>query len=160
MNLSYFFNDNRTIDSDSLGAVAFVRWSLFVSCLCVLFLVIYWLRCPFSFFSNRTYPYPNWMVFICCFCVPSVIFWASAPLKESLIIFGLGTLLFGIHGVKERVNTQSILWLTVGLLTLLSLKIYILLALLPGLWFWLTSTSKSKRAFQMKYLWIHFLLAC
>jgi len=153
-----FFNDNRTMIRIHL-ALWHLSGGVYLFHVCVFsFLSFIGSAALFHFFKQNL-SLPNWMVFICCFCVPSVLFWASAPLKESLIIFGLGTLLFGIHGVKERVNTQSILWLTVGLLTLLSLKIYILLALLPGIWFWLTSTSKSKRAFQMKYLWIHFLLA-
>ena len=152
-----FFNDNRIIIRIHLAL-----WHL--SGGLYLFHVIFFSFISFIgstalfHFFNRNVTLPNWVLFICCFCVPSVLFWASAPLKESLIIFGLGTLLFGIQRVKERMNTHSILWLTIGLLTLLSLKIYILFALLPGLWFWLTTTGKTNRSIQVKFLWIHFLL--
>tara|TARA_B110000046_G_scaffold25332_3_gene24872 strand:+ start:63020 stop:64285 length:1266 start_codon:yes stop_codon:yes gene_type:complete len=153
-----FFNDNRTMIRIHL-ALWYLSGGVYLFHLFFFSLISFIGTSALFHFFNRNVNLPNWILFICCFYIPSVLFWASAPLKESLILFGLGALLYGIQGVKERENYRLIIWLTVGLLTLLSSKIYILFTLLPGLWFWSTTAGKTKRAIQVKFLWTHFLLA-
>lgn len=111
----------------------------------------------FHFFKNST-KLPNWILFVCCFCVPSVLFWASAPLKESLTIFGLGLFLAGGQQILQKRNSfYSYIFCFIGLIALISVKIYILFALLPGLWFYVTTQNKSKRTVTLKFIWLHSL---
>tara|TARA_B110000503_G_C7161414_1_gene419830 strand:- start:53 stop:1318 length:1266 start_codon:yes stop_codon:yes gene_type:complete len=153
-----FFNDNRTLIRIHLALLHF-SGGLFLFHVVFFSFISFIGSTALVHFFKRNVKIPHWAVFICCYCIPSILFWASAPLKESLIILGLGALLYGVQAVKIRKDTASILWLTTGLLALLSLKIYILFALLPGLWFWTTTAGKSKRSIQVKFIWVHFLLA-
>ncbi|MFT6165456.1 MAG: hypothetical protein ACJAV5_000295 [Vicingaceae bacterium] len=152
-----FFNDNRTLIRIHLALLHFSGGLYLFHVVFFSFISFIGSTALFHFFK-RNVNIPHWALFICCYCIPSVLFWASAPLKESLIILGLGALLYGVQGIQDRKDTTSILWLTIGLLALLSLKIYILFALLPGLWFWTTTAGKSKRSIQIKFIGVHFLL--
>ena len=157
-NSELFFNDNRTLIRVHIALLHFSGGLYFFHVLFFSIISFIGSTALFHFFKRNS-SIPDWALFICCCCIPSVLFWASAPLKESLIIFGLGIFLFGIQRTKEKKNGNSFLLLALGLLTLISIKNYILLALLPGLLFWLTTVGKKKRSIQLKFIWIHLLLA-
>jgi len=77
------------------------------------------------------------------FFLPSVLFWGSGVLKEGLIFFSLGLLLYHFN---RLFNIQStIIFLGAGLFLALS-KFYIWLAIFPSLLFlfWINKTSTSK----------------
>jgi len=151
-----FFNDNRTIIRIHLALLSFSQGVYLFHVLFFAFISFIGTTALFQFFKRST-TLPHFILFICCCCVPSVLLWASAPLKESLVLFGLGLLLYGVSKVKEKANKHSTLCLILGLLTLLSLKVYILIALLPGLWFWTSSKGKTLRSIRIRFIWIHFL---
>ncbi|MGD1848207.1 MAG: hypothetical protein ACFB10_22675 [Salibacteraceae bacterium] len=67
------------------------------------------------------------------FALPSVVFRGSGVLKEGLLFFGFGLL---VYGALRLIETKHWKYLPLALLgggTLLILKFYILLALIPGL---------------------------
>lgn len=74
------------------------------------------------------------VLFAGIFLWPSVLFWGSAPIKEALLLAGLGPFLLGamrwIHGASWR---SALPLSALGLAVLLVLKSYVLLCLLPGL---------------------------
>lgn len=74
------------------------------------------------------------------FFLPSVMFWGSGVLKEGLILFSLGILIFVIQQ-KLSLKTTIILILAIMLLALS--KFYLWLAILPSLLFlfWIRNTS-------------------
>jgi hypothetical protein len=68
------------------------------------------------------------------FLWPSALFWASAPIKEALLFFGLGLFLLAVfRWMKGSFRATDAALLLLGLLVQLSLKSYILACLLPGL---------------------------
>ena len=71
------------------------------------------------------------------FLWPSVLFWASGVLKESLLIFGLGLFLLGIIGQwPDRLAWRPMLAFITGLFVMLVIKFYVLMCLIPGLLAW------------------------
>jgi hypothetical protein len=66
---------------------------------------------------------------------PSFLFWTSAPLKESWLVFSLGLFLFYGYKSCKVAAAQNILLCSIGLALLLSLKVYILFSMLPALLF-------------------------
>lgn len=65
------------------------------------------------------------------FLWPSVLFWPSAPLKESLLMLGLGLFLWGaLHSGRPR--RPVILAAVIGLAVMLVVKFYVLFCLVPG----------------------------
>jgi len=68
------------------------------------------------------------------FLVPTVLFWASAPIKESLLFFGLGLMLFQAYRLLEgRIRPMGFVVLVFTVLLLFVLKFYVLLSMIPAL---------------------------
>lgn len=73
-----------------------------------------------------------------CFLIPSVLFWGSGILKESILIFGIGLFIFGF--IRFFTNQKKRLYFTIMLLTLGLLaitKTYVLLVILPSILAWI-----------------------
>lgn len=74
---------------------------------------------------------------------PSQLIWLSAGLKESLLVFGLGMMLYGIHQMKASQRPLGIGFALLGCLLLTQVKVYFLLFLIPIL-AWSTGTERLK----------------
>ncbi|MCE3277966.1 MAG: hypothetical protein K0S44_157 [Bacteroidetes bacterium] len=99
-------------------------------------------------------------VIIALFFIPSIIFWGSAPLKESVIIGVAGLLVFLTDfGLRINYSKKTILmvFLMVGLLSVL--KIYVLLALFPLLITNQLIARTSVRFVLLKYIAVFALMA-
>lgn len=73
------------------------------------------------------------------FAWPSLLFWSSGPLKESLLMLGFGFFLLGaLRPMSNRPITRGLAALMLGLALMLVVKFYVLLCLIPGLlaWWW------------------------
>lgn len=81
------------------------------------------------------------------FLWPSVLFWSSGVLKESLLVFGLGMFLLGIIGKwPDRLAWRPMTAFLLGLFIMLVVKFYVLLCLLPGLLAWSWAQARPGRA--------------
>lgn len=83
--------------------------------------------------------------------IPSVVFWGSGIMKDSIT---LSAACFYVHGfywffTQKRMKVKYIVYLVFGAYMLLSIKPYILFALLPGsiLWFIALRMTKIKNGF-------------
>ena len=82
-----------------------------------------------DFFSNK-----QGALIIVVFLIPSVIFWSSGALKESLLIFGMGILIYSLKQLTEqKTNLKLLTVLILSFILLFFIKFYVLLALLPCL---------------------------
>ncbi len=92
---------------------------------------------------------PSKFVLISLFLTPSVLFFSSGPLKETIIVFLMIVLLLTTYLIVKRKKWFYILPILLSGYLLLILKVYVLLALFPGLvcfglftvwktkfWFW------------------------
>ena len=86
------------------------------------------------------------------FLLPSVLFWSSGVIKESLLFFGLGLLLYQIQalGAATRRWYDPLLALF-ALALLFLLKFYVLMSLLPAALFFLWSNGRSARAVLVRF---------
>lgn len=76
---------------------------------------------------------------------PSVLLWSSGPLKESLLMLGLGFFLLGAMAKRNGLGGwRRICALLGGFAVMLVVKPYVLLCLLPGLlaWWWCQRTPR------------------
>jgi len=112
----------------------------------------------FKLFSPFLKNKKNWLVFA-VFLVPSVLFWTSGVLKEGLVMFSLGLLLYNLNIVlfKKYSVVRSIVVVLLILLLILS-KFYILIATLPGIiaLFWYRLSQKH---FILKFVAVHIICA-
>ena len=85
---------------------------------------------------------------IACLLVPSVVFWTSGILKESIAVGGLGWLLLGLRRLLfTRSPLRGIFLGVIGATAVLLTKAYVLFALVVavGVWFyWYRTMSTSK----------------
>lgn len=95
-------------------------------------------------------------LFVVVFFIPSVTFWGSGVLKESLILFAIGVLLFCVNKLILVSPKNIKLWLIAisMLIIMMFLKIYIIISIFPLLiaYFWISFT-KNKYIF-IKYLFV------
>jgi hypothetical protein len=71
--------------------------------------------------------------------LPSVCYWSAGFLKDSICFGSMGFLLYGLFNVfiRRKNIIASIFWILLGVYFLYIIKVYILLALVPGIGFWL-----------------------
>jgi len=76
----------------------------------------------------------KYLLLLAVFFAPSVMFWSSAALKESLVIAMLGLLFYTFFKITENKNLIiSIITFVISILLMLLLKFYVLFSLIPGL---------------------------
>lgn len=85
------------------------------------------------------YPHLHKQLAIVMFFIPSVFFWGSGLLKDTLTLGCLGMATYGLHRtfVWRKFSTRNTLLLLIGLVGLYQIKIYILLVFLPAAIVWL-----------------------
>ena len=92
---------------------------------------------------------------IAVFFLPSVFFWGSGLLKDSLCIGALGWLFYAFYrGAIERRNILRCAVLgTVATWVILSMKVYILLAFMPPALFWVfNENTRNIRSTSVRWL--------
>lgn len=73
------------------------------------------------------------VIFYAIFLTPSVLFWGSGLLKESIIFFGLGLFLLNLKQLSEKFSWQNILFILIAIVLITYTKLYVLAALSPAL---------------------------
>lgn len=78
--------------------------------------------------------------------LPSVCYWSSGFLKDSICFGSLGFLLYGLLNIfiLKRKILSSLLWVIISIYFIYTIKVYILLALIPGIAFWLFGTVSGR----------------
>jgi hypothetical protein len=99
----------------------------------------------FLVFTNY-YPHLKKQLFITIVCFPSVIFWASGILKDTITLCCTGWAVYAIYKafIERKGVIRYLLILLVSLYLILLIKPYIILALLPGTLIWVFSQKIQK----------------
>lgn len=83
---------------------------------------------------------------IASFFVPSVVFWGSGLLKDSLMMGCMGFLFYGFYQlfIKKRRLLNSIILIGLSIVILYNIRIYILLGFVPPALIWVFMTNNKK----------------
>lgn len=103
----------------------------------------------------RLYPLYYKKIALAIFFIPSVFFWSSGLLKDSITFGALGWFFYAFCNlfIFHRRFTASGFLLLLSAYLLLKIKIYILLSLLPGLIFWLFLNYKDRiKSRELRFL--------
>jgi hypothetical protein len=86
------------------------------------------------------------------FLLPSVLFWGSGVLKEGLLFFGLGLLIYHFFRIIEKFLMIPFLWIIISSILLYYTKFYVFAIALPILiaHFWISKTNE--KFILLKYL--------
>lgn len=110
----------------------------------------------------RRYPWLHRWIAIACFFIPSVFFWGSGLLKDTIMMGCLGgaTYAFDALLLQRRFSITRILLLLLCLFVVFSVKKFILQAFLPSvmLWIYLSYTDRI-RSKALKVIILPFVLA-
>ncbi len=109
----------------------------------------------------RMYPKLHLQLAIAIFFIPSVFFWGSGILKDTITMGALGWATFGIYNVfiaKRHILISGFL-LLISLYTIYTIKIYILLCYLPAAILWISYRRMAKmRSLVLKIMIAPFVL--
>lgn len=134
--------DLLTFSSYSATAVLFAAGS-FVA-MWMLFLTFY-----------KEYPHLHKSIALATLFIPSVFFWGSGVLKDTLIIscLGIATYLFHRLFIERRKSFWSVIILLIALYTIFSVKIFILQVFLPAVIVWIVAYNFGRlHSFVLKMM--------
>lgn len=99
----------------------------------------------FRAFSS-IYPKLHKELAIAIFFIPSVFFWGSGLMKDTICIGALGWLFYGFYfgTIKKTKIVKSAIIILVSMLVLITVKVYILLAFLPPALFWIFNENNAR----------------
>jgi hypothetical protein len=98
----------------------------------------------FKFFQSSS-QLPTKILFLAIFGIPSLLFWSSAMLKESLLLFNLGFLLLSAKKLFLDGKKSAFLPFLLFLLLSITIKVYVLLALIVPFFFYLLSQQLARK---------------
>ncbi|WP_300598768.1 hypothetical protein [Niabella sp.] len=114
----------------------------------------------------RIYPDLVKPVAIAVLFIPSVVVWGSGIFKDTICLFGLGWLTYGVFQmlIQKNFKAGNILLTILSIWLVARVKLYILVAFVPALLIWVLSvyTSRMQNAagrFLLKLLVLSFTLA-
>ena len=86
----------------------------------------------------------KWLLAVSCFGIPSVIVWGSSLLKEPLILFFVGFMIYAFHKYLVHGRIKHFIFFLLFTLLLTGMKPYISIAILPGIVAWKIYTVRKK----------------
>lgn len=141
-------NDNRTMVRWNAFLMLFSFGSFYVAAL--FFVIMGYLGIFFLFKSfQMKHPVHEKILFLALMFFPSLTFWTSGISKEALVVFALGGFLFTFMKlISKKFNVLNVLFFIVFAYMLFTIKIYVLLFLIPVIIAYLWGrTSKSINLF-------------
>lgn len=145
---SFLFNDNRSIIKIHFLILFFSNGFFHLHSLIFIllsFLGSFALLKFFSVYSNLS----NKILFPAIFLLPSTLLWTSGALKESWLFFCLGFFLLFLSKSLQNGNRRNFIGLVIFALLFLSSKMYIIVALIPALLFFIINHfSKTGKIFN------------
>ncbi len=114
----------------------------------------------FKTFYNRNPDYHKWLAMAVLF-IPSVIFWGSGILKDTITLAALGFLTYSIDSlfIRRRMRLGVLVLFAVCAWIIYSVKIYILLCFIPAAILWVLASRMGQiRSTMLKILLIPFVL--
>lgn len=142
-----FFTDPASFFIIRLSAVfdllTFSSYSATAVCFSVVSFVGMWM---FFLTFYRKYPQIHWQLALAVFFIPSVFFWGSGLLKDTLMIGCLGILTFETDRLffRKRFSILHVLLLIVSVVCIFSVKKFILQAFVPAALLWIYMGNLNK----------------
>lgn len=93
------------------------------------------------------------IIFLAMMFLPSVLFWGSGLLKDGLLLFALGILLYSFNNLITSQNfRRNIIVFSLSLVLLLFTKLYVLFIISPALIAWYWSRNNTGRIVLIKFI--------
>lgn len=110
------------------------------------------------------YYYPDYYkpLFWLFVVTPTSVFWASGILKDTIILAAVGVFLYCCFTLFElkHYRFRYFFWLAASGILILSIKAYVLLALIPGIVFWLFGKRMVNKKLFVALFMMGFIFGC
>ncbi len=109
----------------------------------------------------KSHPHAHQVLAFCCLFVPSVVFWGSGLLKDTvtLAFAGMSTFCFYKILIEKRISIGYLVLLVVSFYIIYSIKKYILISLVIGLIVWIASRFYFQvRSYMLRILLVPIVL--
>jgi hypothetical protein len=92
------------------------------------------------------FPHLARQIAICTLFIPSVVFWGSGILKDTIVVGALGVLTYVVRRIfiDKKPRAVSLVVLIISSLIIFSVKKYVLLCYLPAVLFWIYMSNLQK----------------
>jgi hypothetical protein len=152
------YNDNRTIIRLNALVMLFSWGNYHVHTIFWCFFSMTGLTAIFKFFKNVVSEKKTILI-IAVYLLPSMLFWSSGVLKEGILIFGFGMLLYYFNRLLfEKLELRFLFWIVFSFFILVLTKGYVLLAFLPSMASLIVIRFTGKEKAGLKFLLTHLIL--
>ena len=128
----------------------------------ILFAVVSFVGMWFFFKAfYEQFPHLHRWIALSAFFIPSVFFWGSGLLKDTITLASVGAMTFALKRIliDNKLQLGSVLLFLIGAYFIFSTKKYILLCFLPAAIFWIYFSNLNRiRSLAMRILLIPFIL--
>jgi hypothetical protein len=151
-NVDVLFNDNKTLIRLNVIFHFFSLGFYYVHVVFLNFLSFIGLVALFrlfqSYLKNKSIE-----LFLGVMLLPSVLFWGSGMLKDGLLLFGMGLMLYTYNKIIHGQRTVKTLTTFLALFILLIFtKLYVIITIIPGLVAWYWARKDSSKIIVLKFL--------
>lgn len=102
--------------------------------------------------------YPK-LLFAICFMMPSVVFWSSGLLKEGPLLLAFGMFCYSLSKLCFNIRNYGMyILLAASAFLMVYIKEYVLISMIPAMFFLLTIGITGKRFLIVKFIVVHALL--
>jgi hypothetical protein len=113
----------------------------------------------FRFFKHFSTGINSKHLFAAVILPPSLLFWGGGVMKEGLLIFGIGTMLYSFVLLKKKLYCRAAILMLLSILLLVFTKAYVLISIAPAMIFLLVVFKENQRFILLKFLLLHVILA-
>lgn len=148
------YNDNRVMIRFNCLLRFFSFGNYYVHMVVMSFIVFCGLTCLFKLFAYEMKE-KYFGIYLAVFLMPSVTFWGSAVLKDGVILFATGLFLFNFNRLlNNSAGLINKIALILALLIMVSVKLYVLTVLFPGLIMIIFIKRKPYNNFNRLRFWL------
>lgn len=149
---SNLYNDSHTIIRFNAFVMLFSGGYIGVHTVIMCFLSLIGLTALYKVFSPQ-FAGREKLLAVAVFLIPSVVFWGSGVLKEGLLFFAIGV---AIYNLQLLLNGERSAWRYLYVIAALALificKMYVLIALLPGIVAHIWASRTNNKRVYLKYI--------
>ena len=145
-NQDVLFNDNKTLVRLNVLFQFFSLGNYYVHVVFLNFFSFTGLVALFKLFQQYSIDKSR-ILFLFMMFLPSILFWGSGMLKDGLLLFALGLLLYSFNNlVNQKYSAYSGVAFVMCLILLMFTKLYVLFIIIPALvaWYWSRKNSGKK----------------
>ena len=150
------FNDNRTVIRFNLIIYLISLGYYHIHTLILCFLSFIGLTGIYKTF-HKLFPQKTLILILCIYFLPSVLFWGTGILKESILLFSIGVFIYKLSEIviHQNKSISNYVIITVAFLLLTITKPYVILTLTPSIIALLTYHYFKKIRVLFYYIFVH-----